>query len=190
MVDRRLEEPVRRLFFALWPDEAVCNRLQRIVDKLRGQLPARWVPAENFHITLAFLGPVAESGWLRLGRIDPMWPEAFMIRLEDLRLMRRRQMVWIAPRTEPRPLLGLVDVLRAELAPLGMVSRVNEPFCTHLTLARRVTGPWPGLSPFNPIEWTIRSVNLVESVLDRSGVHYLKRNAWRLRAMPLDTSMK
>lgn len=182
--------PARRLFFALCPGKGVRDSLQQIVHRLRDQVSARWLPQENFHITLAFLGSVPDPGLLRLQRIDLVWPEAFVLRLEDLRVLRRRRMIWIAPRAEPDSLLRLVEVLMAGLDTLGMVPNEPRPFRAHLTLARNLRGGLKGAIPFEPIDWTIRSVELMESVLDLSGAQYLRRCSWPLQAMPTGATVK
>ena len=47
-----------RLFFAInLPAEA--DRLHRATARLRADLPVRWVPPQNLHVTLRFLGSVA-----------------------------------------------------------------------------------------------------------------------------------
>lgn len=45
----------RRLFVALRPPEAVCEAL---LDTMEGVVGARWVDADNLHITLRFIGEV------------------------------------------------------------------------------------------------------------------------------------
>ena len=45
----------RRLFFALWPDEATRERMAALLKALRGAR-GRAVKAEKLHVTLAFIG--------------------------------------------------------------------------------------------------------------------------------------
>lgn len=47
-----------RLFVALGLPAAVCERLTLIRAPLPG---ARWIPAENMHVTLRFVGEVAPA---------------------------------------------------------------------------------------------------------------------------------
>ena len=50
------EKPeTRRLFFALWPDEATRERMAALLKALRGAR-GRAVKAEKLHVTLAFIG--------------------------------------------------------------------------------------------------------------------------------------
>ncbi|HEY3784436.1 MAG TPA: hypothetical protein VGL55_04085 [Steroidobacteraceae bacterium] len=72
----REQEPARRLFFALWPQEADQRELERATrDAVRALLSSpgssqrtktglglpRSVPACNFHVTLVFLGSIPEA---------------------------------------------------------------------------------------------------------------------------------
>jgi len=50
-----------RLFFALWPDADVATRLEYVAAQLSVSSPGRLVHAKNYHVTLAFIGEVAES---------------------------------------------------------------------------------------------------------------------------------
>jgi 2'-5' RNA ligase len=176
-------EPVRRLFFALWPDEDVRDRLQAVVAELHDRVAARWVRREQFHITLLFLGAVPESDVLRLRRLELQWPEGFELPLQDLRYLRRRQMIWLIPRKPPEGLGRLVHVL-GEGLDARSIGRDLRPFHAHLTLARNARCGYLGPSSAARIGWTVRSVELMESVLDRSGAHYRVLQSWPLQAMP------
>lgn len=49
-------------FLALRLDDDTHDRLAAVADRLRAwELPARWVHPDDFHVTLAFLGPVDET---------------------------------------------------------------------------------------------------------------------------------
>jgi len=50
----------RRLFFALWPDEATREQLAHITRKAVRGSGGRPIPVENLHSTLVFLGSVPE----------------------------------------------------------------------------------------------------------------------------------
>ena len=47
-----------RLFFALWPDAAIRERLQQAADCIALDASARRVPQANLHLTLHFIGNV------------------------------------------------------------------------------------------------------------------------------------
>lgn len=181
--------PERRVFFALWPDQAARDQLQQVVERLRDRLSARWVSQDNFHITLAFLGAVPETDVTALRQVEQNWPEPFVFSLERL-CLRRRQMLWIAPRAEPPALQGLVSTLIAGLDARGVAPSEGRTFRTHLTLARRVAGGWRESQSIDPILWTVCSFCLVESVLDRFGAHYRPLRTWALRAMPAEASVE
>lgn len=55
-----MREPTRRLFFALWPDETLRATFAHATHKAVRASGGRLVPARNLHVTLLFLGSVAE----------------------------------------------------------------------------------------------------------------------------------
>ncbi len=156
---------------------------------LRDRCAARWARREHFHITLSFLGAVLESDRVRLGRLELDCPEAFDLSLQNLRFLRRRQMLWLEPSTPPDALRRLVDGLGAGLDACG-IARDARPFHAHLTLARKVCRGFTGPRSVEPIRWTVRSVELMESVLDRSGARYRVLHSWPLQAMPAGGSVE
>jgi len=58
-----------RLFVAIVPPPAALDELAAVVEPLRAARPElRWTTAEDWHLTLAFLGDVAEAVLPELGR--------------------------------------------------------------------------------------------------------------------------
>ncbi|HVS77409.1 MAG TPA: 2'-5' RNA ligase family protein, partial [Steroidobacteraceae bacterium] len=53
-------EPTRRLFFALWPDEAMRQAMIQAIRKAARASGGRPVDPGNLHVTLAFLGSVPQ----------------------------------------------------------------------------------------------------------------------------------
>ncbi len=136
-----------RLFVAV----ELPKELQRFVGarlgEIRHQLPkARWVAAANLHLTLAFLGEVAESlvGPIeealasRLGGAAPA--EARLERAGCFPERGAARVAWIG--LAPGAALGeLAALVRAALSGLG-VSADAKPFRAHVTAAR-CDPPWP-----------------------------------------------
>ena len=103
---------LRRLFFALWPDEATREALRRATRTVLRHCGGKPVRPENFHITLAFLGNVPDE------QLDAVLGAASGISLEPLTLTLDRfgyfpvpQVLWLGPaqtpdgaaRTQPGP---------------------------------------------------------------------------------------
>ena len=58
-----------RVFFALWPGDAIRERLQQTALLLAVERPARRVPAYNLHLTLQFIGNIYADEVLWRARI-------------------------------------------------------------------------------------------------------------------------
>ncbi|CAI8910442.1 RNA 2',3'-cyclic phosphodiesterase [Methylocaldum szegediense] len=183
-----------RLFFALWPDEAVRASLAQFVETLKQTTTARWVEPENFHITLAFLGAVNEDQLPLVCRIgDGIDGQSFELTLDRIDFWPKREIVWLSPSSTPAALANLASGLTAELKQAGFVVE-NRPYRAHLTLARRAR---PGRISSgvldDPIRWSEGSFCLIESHLSRMGSQYRVRNNWNLsgfQAIPDDLSVR
>ncbi|MFG6203518.1 RNA 2',3'-cyclic phosphodiesterase [Pseudomonas retamae] len=151
MIDEvRRDEPFKRLFFAL-----DCPPAQRkAIAQWRSELRLRTgkpVPADNFHLTLLFLGAVP------LAQIQPVCEAAAQVRTPGaaLRIALDRLQVWhragvlsLAPEQAPPALLRLVYALEQAMLPFGFEETPRE-FRPHLTLARefRASEPEAGTPP-------------------------------------------
>jgi 2'-5' RNA ligase len=129
-----------RLFFALWPDQAVREQIiaatQSAVDAAGGRL----IPPENYHPTLAFLGSVSALNFpavRRAGRVTGF--STFTLTLARTGHWPQSRTVWLGPPACPEPLRALVAGLWEPLAAMGL-SAANAGYKPHLSLARKVPG--------------------------------------------------
>ncbi len=180
----------RRLFVALDPPDAVRRRLAALAVDLRRAAgrhadDVRWVPPENVHLTLQFLGAVPEE---RVPEIEAaIRSAAAAVRPLSLELRgaggfpnaRRPRVVWAGIAGEIDALSTLVADLGRRLAPLGFPPE-ERPFSAHLTLGRARDGRGaPGLAgalahaaEADGTPWRASDVVLFESHLSPKGPRY------------------
>jgi 2'-5' RNA ligase len=179
-----------RLFIGIRPPEPVRETLLDTMEALEG---ARWVAADNLHLTLRFIGeverPVANDLAEALARIA--WPR-FDLRIAGVGAFdrtRRHQSyphaVWarVAP---DEPIEGLRQKVESACDSAGL-GRETRRFTPHVTLARtdRATGPlgewlatWGDMSA-GP--WTVEEFILFESHLGHTGATYEEVVRYALR---------
>ncbi len=180
----------RRLFVALEPPEAVRRRLAAVAVDLRRTAgrhadEVRWVPPENVHLTLQFLGAVPEERVAELERaIRDVAAAGRPLSLElrgagGFPNARRPRVVWAGVAGEVDALAGLVAELGRRLAPLGFAPE-DRPFSAHLTRGRARDGRGaPGLAGAlahaavaDGTPWRAAEVTLFESHLSPKGPRY------------------
>jgi 2'-5' RNA ligase len=180
----------RRLFVALEPPEPVRRRLAVLADELRrgaGRAgdDVRWVPPENVHLTLQFLGAVPEE---RVAAVEAALRDAAAgARPLSLSLhgaggfpnARRPRILWAGLEGDVAPLADLVRELGLRLGRLGFPPE-ERPFSPHLTLGRARDGHGaPGLAGalaraarIEPTPWRATELVLFESHLSPKGPRY------------------
>jgi len=139
-----MTEEAKRLFFAL-----DCPAVQRkAIAQWRGELGLRTgkpVPADNFHLTLLFIGavPLAQINEVceAAGQVRTQG-EALRIPLDRLQVWHRPGVLSLAPEQAPPALLRLVYALEQAMLPFGFEETPRE-FRPHLTLARDYRAPEP-----------------------------------------------
>jgi len=167
----------RRLFFALWPDEALRGELQAAFGEAAAAAGGRPVPALNLHVTLEFLGSVAESRQGELAALGARLelPAAKLV-LDSVDWWPRPALLAAGSRTPTPALIDLQATLRRQLAGAGF--RVDaRAYRPHVTLARQVTRQPPPAS-FAPVSWPIRELALVESLPGADGSRYRPLAQW------------
>lgn len=131
----------KRLFFGISLPED-CQ--QEIVRWRADTFPAeagKPVAAANLHITLAFLGDVSTEKMRVLAKqASRIQQPAFTVTLDDAGHWPRSGVVWLGPKSAPRGLLQLAELLRAQAARSGCYQS-PMPFHPHVTLLRNATQP-------------------------------------------------
>ncbi len=156
-----MSDRTRRLFFALWPDDA--TRLE-LFHWQTYNLPAdvRWQHRADLHMTLHFLGQVEPDRFdelLDLGKF--VGKTSFDMLLDEIGYWPKPQVLWAGPTTPPAELLNLQLALGEGLHGLGFATE-ERPFRAHVTLARRVRER-PVTEPLAPLAWSVSQLALVES---------------------------
>lgn len=178
-----------RLFVAVYPaPEAVADLTAALPPADRA---LRWVPPEQWHVTLAFLGEVGESVLPdlveRLGRAaDRTAPMTLGLQGAGAfpKPVRRARTLWCGLAGDVAELTRLAERCVAAARRAGIA--VDERrFRAHLTLARArdheadLTGPVTVLSAYAGPTWTVAEVLLMRSHLGPP-VRHEPLQAWSL----------
>lgn len=124
-----------RLFIAI----EIPDDLKKMIGRLKADIPgARWVPAEQIHLTLAFLGEVEVAGVMlldkELGRIQL---PAFSLCFSGTGCFpgrHRPRVLWIG--VEPNQHLQTLAAVVREAVLACCIPQEERPFSPHITLAR------------------------------------------------------
>jgi 2'-5' RNA ligase len=173
-----MSEPKRRLFFALWPDDAVRAALDAAGLALTGKRVRR-VPADKLHITMAFAGAVTTDVAACLERTAATIRSApFELSIDHAGYWPRPRILWLGPTRVPPALWDLAGSLRNTLASCGIEPEARG-FQAHITLARKYAG---GITDpeIPPVTWPVSRFCLVESAPADNGSVYRPLHCWPL----------
>lgn len=172
------EPDTLRLFFALWPDDATRDALDRAGKWLHQHWGGRRMRAETLHITLAFLGSTpAEQLDALTACVDAVRTDAFELVLDQAGYWRHNRIGWLGAGRTPPQHFELVGALNAALQGAGFAVDAR-PHVPHVTLLRNSTG---GEVPeCTPVHWPIRDFVLVASRREADGMHYDVIRRWPL----------
>lgn len=169
---------MQRLFFALWPSDALRAQLAAAVAPIVERGEGRPIPPRNFHITLAFLGGVAADKVAAvMAAASETGGTPLHLSIERVEVWRGAGILCLTPAAAPE-LIDLVDRLR-----INLLARQLEPdqkeFRPHVTLARdwlerHVDGS------IGPFDWQADEFVLVESAPTRDGSIYQIVERWPL----------
>ncbi|MDT7572163.1 MAG: 2,3-cyclic 3-phosphodiesterase [Actinomycetota bacterium] len=153
-----------RLFVSVRPDAHVVSHLQAHLGRVRTSRPDQW------HVTLAFLGEVADDVSLQALEIVARVHAPFTLRLSGSGSF--------GPRTTWAGVAGDVDALRSlsrdvqDACRAAGVDLEHRAYRPHLTVGR--VDPRL-LSSYESPTWRVEEIELVQSVLGKSAVHSVRR---------------
>lgn len=184
------EDESWRTFVAVTPSAALREALGDVRSSLEGTPFARslrWVPPENLHLTLRFLGPVPVAQLPALVsalRENLEGSQCFELSLQTIALFPnpRRPRALAALFAQSPALEALAARVEAVVRDSGLPAE-SRGFRPHLTLARFRRGRRPGPLPERSIQHVqteVENVALVRSVLTPSGARYTTLEAFAL----------
>jgi len=186
---------VIRAFIAVDLDDPVIEKVCNVVAILKSRITEiRWLRKENLHLTLKFLGNIAESqvepitAALRhpLGLFSPCTISAKGLGVfPDF---RRPKILWVGLTGDQ--LVQLAAEIESALMPLGFTPE-NRAFTPHLTIGRWREGSRPAknlrqeIDSLNDFEFgacAVRQIVLFQSVLKPEGASYSELRTIQLGA--------
>ena len=185
-----------RIFIAINLPENIKKKLADYKEKWP-ELTARWTKSDNVHITLVFLGYVSDEEIPELCKIleeTVSKYNSFDINLNKICYGPFRfssgqapRMVWAVGEK-----ISELSLLKKELdKKLGVVE--DREFAPHITLARISKWAWQRLEPEERPEidedinlnFPVNSIEIMESVLKKSGPEYIILESYNLNNLKL-----
>ncbi|MDD1620711.1 MAG: RNA 2',3'-cyclic phosphodiesterase [Methylococcaceae bacterium] len=176
---------MKRLFFALWPDDAIRRQCLDVVNKLSGE-GLRPVAPKNLHVTLLFLGNIdaEQQAGISAAADRLSVPPVMELTFDRLGFWKKPAIYCLTARRFDSEIAVLVEQLAAIAVGYGV--RIDErPFKPHITLARKAKASV--VIEFEPIIWRADAFCQVESCSDKDGVVYRVIKRWSSAPSGLDT---
>lgn len=168
---------LRRVFFALWPDDAARGAIERACRRVVRLSGGRPTAKRNLHITVAFLGEVDDEALERAAGVPPIEVGPIELELDVLGFFPTPRILWLGPRHVPPALSELERTLWDGLERVGF-EREPRIYRPHLTLARRARAVEG--ETISPVPVRFDALTLVESIPMHRNVHYELLRQWPL----------
>jgi 2'-5' RNA ligase len=178
-----------RSFIAIELPQPIQQKLAEIIARLKSPRTGvvRWVPAQNIHLTIKFLGDVSPTNLdllMKMLKAEVSRQPVFSYTVAGLGAFpspRRPRVLWVGI-TAPPQLNTLVHLVEAESTKLGYAPE-DRPFSPHLTLGRvsqnatpeqvsQVAGALAGMNVGELGVAEVSSVVLFKSDLTPNGAEY------------------
>lgn len=174
---------MQRLFFALWPNTTIRERLINARDQAARDYGGRPTRIDKLHITLSFIGEVADlrvPAALACG--DRVRGRSFAICIDMRAHFNDARVAWLGCADTPPAFLDLRAALLHELDD-ARFSREDSGsgYLPHVTVARNCQR-YPPPMAIAPIEWPVEDFVLVASTRAPTGHIYRVLRHWPLDA--------
>ena len=172
-----------RLFFALDINTAQKNTFTVFSDDY-SSTNFKPVAANNYHVTLCFLGEVTKQQQSFLStkaeeiarQLSPIKPAQLLI--DQLGLFKKPKILYLSNSDSPDWLLKLATKLSTYAKSLNIFQE-NRPYLPHISIYRKATF-LPSIVNKPNIELTINSFSLYQSISTVNGVSYRAIKTWTL----------
>ena len=166
---------MKRLFFALWPDEAVRRNCAGIAKAIARPGEVRVRP-DNLHATLTFLGPVdAKTEAALIAAASDISVPSLTLCFDTLCYWSKPRIICLTAQRHEAALDALVFALTDLSRRFGLP--VDErPFSPHVTLVRKVRSETS--LAFEPVSLRASGFCLVESCSLPEGTVYKIIKSW------------
>jgi 2'-5' RNA ligase len=188
-------EFMRRVFFALWPDDSLRSAFAEATHAVARSVGGRLVSGHNLHVTLLFLGSVAEGRLTELEALAAAVAGTNVASTSELLFNRIEH--WKRPRVlvataSPSAGVAVAGALAAKLLEVSLgagftpdlktlgLTGDSPPFRPHVTLARKVPHPIPTVD-IDPLRWGFTGFALVQSQRGPDGSEYSVRATFPLQ---------
>ncbi|HEY5851619.1 MAG TPA: RNA 2',3'-cyclic phosphodiesterase [Lysobacter sp.] len=171
-----------RLFFALWPGDALRHSIDQAARRLEHELApgGRRLDAARYHVTLQFLG---DFDPLPPGLVDSACAAAARVRVPTFDMVldcagsfRGSNVWWLGALAMPAGLQALWRALGVALEEQGVAVKPSADFHPHLTIQRNVRRHIDAI-PIVPLAWAVHEFVLIDS---RAGEPYRIVGRWPL----------
>ena len=188
---------MKRLFLGIAPNHVQNTQLSTLQTVLSSD--GKSVSPTNFHMTLAFLGPLDIHDQyklqhmldLRHASLAQRWPQ-FSVTLDTLTLWRKPQVLCLSGNVQDPHLQLIIDDCRSLIGQIGIDKPIKQhteqtkasvqqakPFTPHISLFRKAK-----LLPVQPLSVSLtltpKQVHLYASVSTLTGVEYQILQSWNL----------
>lgn len=182
-----------RLFVAVYPPAEAVTDLEPVAGGLHSA-KSRPMPPEQWHFTLAFIGPADKTllptivGALTKAADEVEHSPPIHLRVAGGGTFHREgraHVLWAAVEGDTGPLTALAETVRTGLKTQGIASD-ERPLKPHLTLARpgdtvsadELAADLATLNAYRGPQWTVKDIALVESRGDGGTVKYEVLGRW------------
>jgi len=179
--------PTLRVFFALWPNVEVAERLHAIARHQHTHLGGRVSRLDTLHTTLVFIGNVAPDRLPDLlAAAEAVDASAFQLELDQVGCWRHNHIAYLGVRQVPTALQKLQCTLAERVRAVGFTIDTRAYF-PHVTLLRKAAcGEMVFADPemenpaLKPVIWSVRDFVLVKSSMSANGSRYEQIGRWPL----------
>ncbi len=181
-----------RVFLAVDLNDEQRKELNRCQILLSAKLSnIKWVPKDNLHITLKFLGelkPVEIEKIISCIKNPAKNIPAFQIEpgyLGAFPTIKRPRIIWAGLKKGHDEMVNLNRVIEENLSELGF-EKDHKPFSPHITLGRFRQPPADKITvkaietfpPLNPAKKIVGEISIYQSILKPEGPQYKPLHFW------------